>query len=191
MRTGGQTQDGAISPIVDAGEFERFYVATARRTLALARSLTRSWADAEDLVQDAYADAHRRWDTVGAFDDPAAWVRRAVMNRSASRWRRLGREVKALTRLAGRSAASEQTDEPLDDEFWRCVAALPRQQARVVALFYVDDLSIDQIASMLECSTGTVKTHLSRARASLHASLTGSQAGTPSTEEPTTEEHRP
>ncbi|MCU1359517.1 MAG: polymerase sigma-70 factor, partial [Ilumatobacteraceae bacterium] len=92
----GDTRRDAISPLVDLDGFETFYVTTARRTLALAQSLTHSWADAEDLVQDAYADAHRRWATVGALDDPSAWVRRAVLNRSASRWHRLGREIRAL-----------------------------------------------------------------------------------------------
>jgi RNA polymerase sigma factor (sigma-70 family) len=171
VHIGGEAQTAAVSAIVDLDGFDRFYTATAPRTLALARSLTRSWADAEDLVQDAYVDAHRRWATVGAFDDPAAWVHRAVVNRSRSRWRRIGRELKAVTRLAGRPADRDHDNQPADDAMWRCVAALPRQQAKVVALFYVDDLSVEQIAALLECSTGTVKTHLFRARATLHAAL--------------------
>jgi RNA polymerase sigma factor (sigma-70 family) len=165
------SRDEATSPLVDLAGFDRFYLDTARRTLALAQSLTHSWADAEDLVQDAYADAHRRWAIVGALDDPSAWVRRAVVNRSASRWRRLGREIRALTRTAARSTERQEATEPYDEPFWKCVAALPRQQARVVALFYVDDQSVEQIAALLDCSIGTVKTHLSRARASLRASL--------------------
>lgn len=155
---------------IQIAAFDDFYVATARRTLALARSLTSSWADAEDLVQEAYADAHRRWAIIGAYDDPAAWVRRAVVNRSASRWRRLGREVRALTRLGSRRVDDAAVD-PIDAELWRQVAALPVRQAQAVALFYVDDLSVDQIADLLGCSTGTVKTHLSRARATLHETL--------------------
>ncbi len=151
--------------------FDAFYVTTVRRTLALARSLTRNWSDAEDLVQDAYSDAHRRWDAVQELDDPAAWVRRAVVNRSASRWRRLGREMRAIARLAPRTTVSA-TDPPLADAaLWEAIGSLPGQQRRVVALFYVDDLSVEQIATTLGCSTGTVKTHLSRARSALHAAL--------------------
>lgn len=162
--------DATGAAAIEVTAFDDFYVATARRTLALARSLTSSWADAEDLVQEAYADAHRRWATVGAYDDPAAWVRRAVVNRSASRWRRLGREVRALTRLGSRRVDDGAVD-PIDADLWRQVAGLPVRQAQAIALFYVDDLSVDQIAEVLGCSTGTVKTHLSRARATLHETL--------------------
>jgi len=66
--------------------------------------------------------------------------------------------------------------EPFDAVFWRCVAQLPKQQARVIALFYVEDRSVEQIAALLECSTGTIKTHLSRARATLHSALTPDQS---------------
>jgi len=57
--------------------------------------------------------------------------------------------------------------EPFDAVVWRCVAQLPRQQARVVALFYVEDRSVEQIAALLDCSTGTIKTHLERVYAKL------------------------
>lgn len=163
--------DGAAPAVSEVRSFDAFYGATARRTLALARSLTRSWSDAEDLVQDAYADARRRWESVGAMDDPAAWVRRAVVNRSASRWRRLGREVRALGRLAGGGRAEADGPTLADDALWTAIADLSPQQRRVVALHYVDDRSVEEIAALLGCSTGSVKTHLSRARAGLRAAL--------------------
>ena len=52
--------------------------------VGLAWSLTGSWALAEELAQDAFVDAFRRWGEVGGLDRPGAWVRRAVINRSAS-----------------------------------------------------------------------------------------------------------
>lgn len=168
----GVTASAEASGVV-ALNFDDFYAASAHRCLTLGYSLTGSWADAEDLVQDAYADAHRRWDEVGRYDDPAAWVRRAVINRSKSRWRRLRREVAALGRVAGRRVADgELVDRSHDSEFWETVRRLPRQQQRVVGLFYVEDLPVAQIAAALSCSEGTVKTHLSRARGSLHEWLT-------------------
>lgn len=151
-------------------DFEQFYADTCRDALALARALTGSWADAEDLVQDTYAAAHRNWSKLQAYDEPAAWIRRVLLNRSASRWRRLGREVAALTRLGGRREATADITGG-DGELWQIVATLPRQQVRVVALYYVADLSIAEIAGELGCSAGTVKTHLSRARAALRPLL--------------------
>ncbi|MGB8862274.1 MAG: SigE family RNA polymerase sigma factor [Ilumatobacteraceae bacterium] len=154
-----------------AASFDRFYAATVRRTLALAFALTGNWGDAEDLVQDAFGAAHRRWAQVSAYDDPAAWVRRIVLNRSVSRWRRLQREALAVVRLGSRIGAGRDDTDPVDPAFWAAVGRLPPKQARAVALFYIDDLSVEQIAGELGCSAGSVKTHLSRARAALARQL--------------------
>jgi RNA polymerase sigma-70 factor (ECF subfamily) len=151
--------------------FDDFYASTARRTLSLAHALTGNWGDAEDLVQDAYTAAAKKWPQLSTYDDPSAWVRRLVLNRSVSRWRRLQREALAVVRLGARTDDQVDTTVPVDPEFWAAVRRLPAQQARVVALFYVDDLSVEQIARTLGCSDGTVKTHLSRARATLARDL--------------------
>ncbi|MDO8391388.1 MAG: SigE family RNA polymerase sigma factor [Actinomycetota bacterium] len=152
-------------------DFESFYAATARRTVALAYALTGNWGDAEDLVQDAFSAAHDEWDKVSAYDEPSAWVRRLVLNRSVSRWRRLQREAAAVVRIGARTTSAAPVTDPVDPQFWSAMRRLPPQQARAVALFYVDDLSVEQIADHLQCSTGSVKTHLSRARATLAARL--------------------
>ena len=162
--------DGAAEAVIATTDFDSFYAASVRRTVAVAYALTGSWADAEDLAQDAYSAAARGWAHVGRLDDPAAWVRRAVINRSRSRWRRLGREVRALTRLAGRGPQTEETT-LADPAFWSAVSELPSRQREVVALYYVDDLPMAEIAARLGCAEGTVKVHLSRARAALAAAL--------------------
>lgn len=69
---------------VMAATFDEFHAATSRRTLALAYALTGNWGDAEDLVQDAYLAASRKWDELARYDDPSSWVRRVVLNRSAA-----------------------------------------------------------------------------------------------------------
>jgi RNA polymerase sigma-70 factor, ECF subfamily len=165
-------------PAVITVDFDAFYVQTGRRMLSLAYSLTGSWSDAEDLVQEAYVAAHRRWHVVGSYDDPAAWVRRVIANRAVSRWRRLGRELNVRQRLSARASRESTDAEPMDTAFWDAVLALPRQQATVVALYYVEDLSVDAIAAHLGCSSGTVKTQLFRARHALADRL-----GTPIEEE--------
>jgi RNA polymerase sigma-70 factor, ECF subfamily len=118
-------------------------------------------------VQEAYVAAHRKWAEVGSYDDPAAWVRRVIVNRSVSRWRRLGREVNVRQRLAARAHVGSQDAEPVDSTFWEAVRNLPAQQSRVVVLHYVDDMSVAAIASLSGCATGTVKTQLFRARKTL------------------------
>jgi RNA polymerase sigma-70 factor (ECF subfamily) len=154
-------------PAVIIVDFESFYVQTGRRMLSLAYSLTGSWGDAEDLVQEGYAAAHRKWNVVGSYDDPAAWVRRVITNRAVSRWRALSHEVNVRQRLAARVDPISREAEPVNEEFWQAVRALPRQQMVVVVLHYVEDQSVDAIAGLLGCAAGTVKTQLFRARRTL------------------------
>jgi RNA polymerase sigma-70 factor, ECF subfamily len=135
--------------------------------LSLAYSLTGNWGDAEDLVQEAYAAAHRKWSVVGSYEDPAAWVRRVITNRSVSRWRRLSHELNVRQRIAARAVQTSTSAEPINDAFWQAVRALPRQQMAVVVLHYVEDQSVNAIAAQLGCTAGTVKTQLFRARRTL------------------------
>jgi RNA polymerase sigma factor (sigma-70 family) len=55
----------------------------------------------------------------------------------------------------------------ISDQVWEAVRRLPRRQARVVALTYLDGLSRREVAEVLDCSDETVKTHLERGRARL------------------------
>jgi RNA polymerase sigma-70 factor (ECF subfamily) len=149
--------------IVDFDEFCREEYASV---VGLAFVLTGSWVTAEDLAQDAFFAAFRQWDRLRDYDKPAAWVRRAVANRAVSWRRRLGTESGALERLRRRRIPTVEI--PIDaDDLWVIVRSLPRRQAQVIALSYVDDLPLDRVAGILQISEGTAKTHLQRARAAL------------------------
>jgi RNA polymerase sigma factor (sigma-70 family) len=157
----------AVEPSVAApGEsltFDDFYRREYRHVLGLAFVLTGNQWVAEDTAQDAFAAAFRGWRSIVAYDSPGAWVRRVTCNRAASVLRRRVREAKALMRLAGRMQTLIELDEG-DAAFWQAVRRLPTRQAQVVALYYMEDYSVREIAEVLDCSEGTVKTHLSRAR---------------------------
>ena len=157
----------AVEPTVDVGHeslsFADFYRREHRHVLGLAFVLTGNQSVAEDTAQDAFTAAFRRWSSIVAYDSPGAWVRRVTCHRAASVVRRRVREAKALMRLAGRTQAYIELDEG-DEAFWQAVRRLPPRQAQVVALYYLEDYSVREIAEVLDCSEGTVKTHLSRAR---------------------------
>jgi RNA polymerase sigma factor (sigma-70 family) len=150
--------------------FDDFYRQEYRRVLGLAYVLTGNASVAEDTTQDAFAAAYQQWAAIGGYDSPAAWVRRVACNRAASVVRRRVREAKAIVRLAYRTPTHFELDEG-DAEFWRSVRALPPRQAQAVALFYLEDYSVRDIAAVLDCSEGSVKTHLSRARAAVARQL--------------------
>lgn len=157
--------------------------------VALGWTLTGSWAVAEELVQDAFADAYRRWDEVGAMDRPGAWVRRAVVNRSVSLQRHRAVERRGLARWRNRTdveadaAASDRTGDDAtgrigDPAFWAAVRSLPDRQAAAIALHYLEDRSVDEIAEVLGCRPATVRVHLHRARQSLAERLGALTDGT-------------
>lgn len=148
-----------------AGSFELFYRREMPRLVALARALSGSSA-ADDLAQEAMLAAYRRWSDVVAYEHPEAWVRRVCANHATSLLRRRGAEARAVLRLASQPPPDVQLDER-HDAFWAEVRRLPRRQAQAAALRYVYDLSVADIAATMACSEGSVKVHLSRARAVL------------------------
>jgi RNA polymerase sigma-70 factor (ECF subfamily) len=150
--------------------FDVFYQRELPGLVALARALTRAPSTAEDIAQEAMIVAFRRWDEVSALDVPAAWVRRVCANMATSTIRRRTAEARALVRLGARR--TEHTElAPRDEAFWAEVRRLPRRQAQVIALHYVYDLQVVDIAETLGCSASTVKAHLVRARATLATRL--------------------
>jgi RNA polymerase sigma-70 factor (ECF subfamily) len=160
----------AVQPPVEATSrplsFDDFYRREHRHVLGLAFVLTGNQSVAEDITQDAFTAAFRHWRSVAAYDSPGAWVRRVTCNQAASVVRRRVREAKALVRLARRTQTAIELDEG-DEAFWQAVRRLPPRQAQAVALFYLEDYSVRDISAVLDCSEGTVKTHLSRARAAV------------------------
>lgn len=148
--------------------FDGFYRRELPRLVTLAAALA-GRALADDMAQEAMLIAYRRWDAVSQLDLPAAWVRRVCVNLALSSRRRRSAEVRALLRLGARRQSFAVVEEP--ETFWSEVRRLPHRQAQVVALTYVYDLSVADVAETLGVATGTVKTHLHRARAELAARL--------------------
>lgn len=156
------------SVVVGSGTFEAFYRRNLRRLVGLAYSVSGSSADAEDLAQDALSEAHRDWERISRLEKPEAWVRRILLNKAVSKRRRWSAERRAVLRLgrggdtSGFEAVSDEAD-----RVWGEIRRLPRRQVEVVALRYVDDLTLDEIGAVLGCSKETVNTHLRRARKTL------------------------
>lgn len=157
--------------------FDELYRTDWRAVVALGWSLTGSRSVAEELAQDAFLDAFRRWAHVGGLDAPGAWVRRAVANRAVSHRRHLRVAATGAEHLAGEArrrqdAAPDASAAPgPDPEFWAAVRALPERQAQCVALHYLEDRAVDDIAAVLDCRPATVRVHLHRGRLALARTL--------------------
>lgn len=156
-------------PKVEVPEpFDLFFRREFRLLVGLARALSGSQLAAEDIAQEALVAAYRRWEEVGAMDNPGAWVRRVVANKAVSVVRRRVSEVKGMARLSRRHDERVVSEMSADSEWiWGLVRRLPKRQAQVVALYYFDGLSMPEIGEVLKISKDTVNTHLRRAKNTL------------------------
>jgi len=159
----GEGDDWLGGPSPFREDFESFYRRERRSVIGLAYVLSGSRSAAEDLAQDAFL---------------SAWVRRVVSNRAVSGFRRRTAEARALLRF-GRVdyEVPELAEEAV--VVWAAVRRLPKRQAQVIALRYLEGRAISDIARILDCSENTVNTHLKRAKTALSQQL----------EEETTDEH--
>ena len=125
----------AEEPSQRAAEFDAFYQGTNRRVLHQMYAMTGNLADAQELVQEAYARAWQRWSSVSTYDDPEAWVRTVAWRLAASRWRKAKNGVAAMLR----HGPPEDTPEPSIDNV-ALVAALrqiPEAQRRAIVLHHL------------------------------------------------------
>ncbi len=164
-----------------SGDFDGFFRSAWSPLMRLAFARLGDAGAAEDLVQDVLADAHRRWAGLSGYDDPLAWARRAVLNRTVSRWRRAGTERRALAVVGPeQERRSSGVDDPTadglggdeaDPELWAAVRALPDRQRDVVLLLWFEDLPAAAVGEILGCGEDTVRTHWRRARVRLATTL--------------------
>ncbi len=157
--------------------FDTFYMREFRAVVALAYALSGSRMAAEDLAQEAFLAAHKQWDRIGTYESPAAWVRRVVSNMAVSFYRRRLSEARALARMAARRQEPLPALEPHDREFWEAVRSLPRRQAQAIALFYLEDRPVEEVADILDCSPSTARVHLHKGRKALAHRLAPSWGG--------------
>lgn len=150
--------------------FEEFVRASLPELLRFGVAIAGNRHDGADLVQGALETTGRRWRKLRAGDDAAAYVKRAMVNAHISRWRRLRREW--LTDDALDGLISVSTPVPLVEQpMWLALAALPPRQRAVLVLRYYEGLPEVDIADVLGCSPGTVKSQASKALANLRRQL--------------------
>lgn len=161
--------DGQLSRVeVGGGSFDVFYARQRKPLIALGYAVTGSRSAAEDLAQDALAAAFGSWDEIATKDNPGAWVRRILLNKASSAYRRRLAEMRALARRP-RDLDSVSLPEVTGeiDKIWKEIRRLPRRQLEVIALTYLDGMSMGEIASVLQVTKQTVDVHMQRARRTL------------------------
>lgn len=154
--------------------FDEFVSTRLRALVRYATVLTCDVHLAEDITQEVLVRAQARWSKIARLAVPEQYVKRMVVNEFLSwRRRRAARVVPLSTESLDRlmPPAVDPADQPDDDAVLRLVASLPPRQRAAVALRFYEDLADEQIADLLGCRTVTVRSHISRALATLRTSL--------------------
>ncbi|NED98937.1 SigE family RNA polymerase sigma factor [Phytoactinopolyspora halotolerans] len=169
---------------IDEASYREFVVARRRSLLRTAFLLCGDWHLAEDLVQDALAKLYVAWRRVKRRDDVDAYARKVLVNAYIDNRRRPWRREHAADvtdsvaggtmpeRLTGASAGApgryssndpaELSDPAMRRRLLDVLAEVPPRQRAVLVLRFWEDLSVDQVADLLNCSAGTVKSQTSR-----------------------------
>jgi RNA polymerase sigma-70 factor (sigma-E family) len=150
-------------------EYAELFVLLWPRLFRMAAAVAGDHQLAEDAVQTAFAKAYASWARVCAADQPEAYLRRMVLNEVlGSRRTGWARRERTSEVVEDRRAVAAPDGGVVErDSVWAAVRALPPRQRAVVVLRYYEDLSEKQIASVLGCSRGTVKSQASAALANL------------------------
>ena len=151
-------------------DFAEFVAARSRQLTRLAYVLTGDQYAAEDLLQNALIKAAANWGRIHTA--PEAYVRR-IMYREQASWlrRRARRRETSVAQVpepaAGDDAASVEARLALRD----ALLALPPRRRAVLVLRYLEDLPESQVAEILGCSVGTVRSQNHKAVAQLRLAL--------------------
>lgn len=168
---------GPSSPRTDPAEpiaFRAFYEAEFGSIAVVAGAIVGNRMAGEDIAQEALTRASEQWDVVGQYDKPGAWVRRVAINLALNGKRRRANEQSMLQRLIGGSPTVTETRSG-DPEVWDAIRQLPPRQRAAVALHYLEDRPVAEVAEIMEIAVSTTTTNLQKARTNL-ARILGDQS---------------
>ena len=177
-----QGQVRAWVTAVKGGDPEAFGALVAlyqNKLFALCLMMLRNPADAEDVAQDAFVRAFTKLELYDQNRPFYPWLAtiavRLVQTRLIGRRRGLASETDIQAAEAMPDGATSALQILVDSEeghaLWQAVSKLPARQRTAVFLYYRQDMKVSEVARALGVTTGTVKTLLSRARATLNTNL--------------------
>jgi RNA polymerase sigma-70 factor (sigma-E family) len=154
-------------------DFDEWVRSRGAALLRFAYLVTRDRGRAEEAVQDALVAAYPRWSKISRTGDPEAYLRRAVVNADISRWRKFFRRESPVGEPSTLDTATGDHAGPYaeQDAVWTLCASLPTKQRAAVVLRYYEGLPDSEIAEILDCTPGTVRSQIHRALASLRTTL--------------------
>jgi RNA polymerase sigma-70 factor, ECF subfamily len=175
--------------VTELSSFESLFAACAASAFGVAMRLTRSQADAEDLVQDAAFLAHRGFGSFMPGTNFRAWFFKILLNSYYSGRRRqrsrpvtsdlddtpdlyiYARSGEAGFPTQGPDPAAQLLDKLGTERIVEAINRLPEEYRIVATLYFMEDSSYEEIAQALQCPVGTVRSRLHRGRKMLQKAL--------------------
>jgi RNA polymerase sigma-70 factor (sigma-E family) len=155
-------------------EFREFAVAVQGHLRRSAYLLCGDWHLAEDIVQSAFVKIFRAWRRVRKVDNQLAYARQVVYRCFLDQYRKEKKQVPTVS-LAGVAdhalVDSVHEGSSFDGFVVEALAQLPPKARAVIVLRFWEDMSVEQAATVLGVTTGTVKSQTSRAVAQLRGRL--------------------
>jgi RNA polymerase sigma-70 factor (sigma-E family) len=156
----------------DREHVQEVYAVSAGRLVAQMFALTGDYAEAQDVVQEAFVRALARPSRLRQLDNPEAWLRTVAMNLARSRHRR--RMIFDRLVRTGRVDRTRDQVAGLSPDHVALVTALqrlPHDVRTTIVLHHIADLQVAEVARVLGCSVEAVKTRLVRGRRALAGHL--------------------
>lgn len=171
----------AVRPAADRVAFEELVRQHYHQAYTIAYRLTGSHTDAEDLTQEALVRAYQSFDRYQRHLPFANWLYRIMVNLHIDEIRRRPRaRVESMETAAGGLEIPDRSSDPaevllsheLDERLQVALGKLPREFRTAVLLCDVQGFSYEEIAEIMRCSIGTVRSRVHRGRKQLRAALT-------------------
>ncbi len=165
-------------------DFDRFVAETVEPLLRSAYLITWDFAEAEDLVQECLFKVARRWPRVKKMERPVAYARTVLINLALDEGKRRSQRRSELGSGATGALEAHHDDAALrvlgrvetGTDLLGVLRELPPRQRATLVLRYFDDLSEAEVADVMGCSVGTVKSTTSRALGRLRREVEGTGA---------------
>ena len=160
----------------DRSEFEARLADSSALAVRVAYSVVRNTQDAEDVAQEAFTRAYRRFADLRDRERFRAWLvrmtwRLALDHRRAHK-RRQARDdaAMAVTPMTGNFEADTIASER-SARLWRAIDELPGRLRQVIVLAAIEGHGVKDVAALLDVAEGTIKSRLFEARQKLHEKL--------------------
>jgi RNA polymerase sigma-70 factor (sigma-E family) len=160
--------------VSDGDLISELYAGCYRRLVVQVYALTGDLNEAQEAVQEAFTRALAAPRRFAGLENPEAWLRRVAVNVVRTRHRRRRMLDRLLRRIGPPPEVADRSPEHL--ALLAALRELPEGQRQALALHYLVDLPVDEVAATLGVSAGTVKSRLSRGRQALAALLTESDS---------------